>query len=240
MCGADLTEPVEPTKRTSSFTTIIALAASVIALLAALGSAALSLTALQQANAAKEAAGGTKTADNRGGNNPPAGGQPTNNPPPTLSSPKPSLTGPPVLDERTNYSVKYTKQSLTLTAACNYSMYADLDEPRGNVASNGADLVFHGGCSATDPAEFRVGDDVDAGLVENANATPQECTDRIRRTPVGDAPIPVRQGIAICVTTSYNAARARGDVWRVVLIVVTGVSDLRTVTVETSAWNIPS
>jgi hypothetical protein len=239
-----LTEPVKTPQRTSLLA-IITLAASVIALLAAVSSTAVSLAALRQANAAKEAAADSGgIADNRGTGNNPAPNQQATNPQPAANSPRPSLTGPPLLDERTSYTVKYTKQSLTMSGSCSYSsgtsMYVDLDEPRANVDDDGADFQFRSGCNSSEPAAFFLGRNVNGGLVDNPNATPQECTDRIRRAPVGDASIPVRQGAAICLTTSYSAARARGDLWRVVLIVVTGVPDQRTVTVEATAWNIPT
>jgi hypothetical protein len=204
-------------------------------LVASLGAGAVSLMALQHASEAKElaAAPGPTQA------NVPAAQQPVK-PQQTTAAPKTTSTAPPVLDERTVYDIKYTKQALTLTAGCSSYMYADLDEPRGNVASNGADFWFRGGCNATNPALFGVGDGVDAAIIDNPNATAQECSDRIRKAPLGDTGIPVRQGVAVCLTTSYKSARALGDSWRVVLIVVTGVSDLRTATIEASAWNIPT
>ncbi|HZM83612.1 MAG TPA: hypothetical protein VFC19_48465 [Candidatus Limnocylindrales bacterium] len=231
-------KPSEPNKNPASLVTLITVAAAVLALCASITAVGVAWVALRQASETKETAGqpGTGPGDKTPATRPAAK--------PDTTAPKPSQTGPPVLDERTSYTIKYTKQSLTMSGACEYSqgtsMYTDLDEPRVNVADSGSDFIFRAGCGPTAPAVFLLGDNVNGGLVDNPNATPQECVDRIRRAPVGDASIPVTQGVVICLTTSYSAARSRGDRWRVVLIVVTGVRDLRTVTVEATAWDIPT
>jgi hypothetical protein len=229
-----------PKKGLVPLMTLAALGAAIISLAASVLAVGVSLAALRQTNAAKEIANERTATDDPGQ----ATSRSIPDQQPTTGAPRPSLTGPPKLDERTTYEVKYTKQALTMSGRCQYSsgtsMYVDLDEPRVDVESEGSDFVFRSGCNATDPAEFLLGDNVSGGQMDNPNATPQECTDRIRRAPIGEAAIPVRQGLVICLTTSYSAARARGDKWRVVLIVVTGFTDLRAVTVEATAWNIPT
>lgn len=221
----------------SRYGPMVALGAALLALLVSCASALFSWRAADQAAEAKDAALGGRSQQ---GATPQAGvpnptAAPAEKPPPA----DPNATVPPTLGEDTVYSVHYTKQTLTLTAKCNDSMYADLDEPRGNVASNGADIEFIAGCSATNPSGLSLGSGVDASSAGAPNMDPRECADRIRTSPVGDAPIPVRKGVAICMTTSYAAARARGDRWRLVLLVVTGVAEDGAVTVEANAWDAP-
>lgn len=70
--------------------------------------------------------------------------------------------------------------------------------------------------------------------------TPQDCADKIRTAPIGlGAEIPVRQGLVLCITTSFQAARSRGDLQRMVLLEITGVGADKSVTVQVTAWDIP-
>jgi hypothetical protein len=149
----------------------------------------------------------------------------------------PDAVAPPALDGRTVFTAEYVMQPLVLTARCGSEMYADLDEPRGNVEYDGADLQFVRGCTATDPSVLGLGDDVDGSVAGTPTMTPQDCIEKIRIAPVGDATIPVHKGVALCLTTSYAAAQARGESWRVVLLVVTAVADDGAVTLEVTAWN---
>lgn len=223
--------------------TMIAVILSVLALVTSCGSLVVAWSATKNASDAIELAkanqpGSVTAAPTGGSRSVPTEVQTTAAGP--APSEVPNATSPPNLDVNTVYSVKYAKQTLRLTAQCNYNMYADLDEPRSNVASDGADLRFDRGCSSSDPSVFRLGTDVDGSTSASSTTTPQECSDKIRTAPVGGASIPVRQGLSFCLTTSYAAARGRGDVWRVVLLTVTGVSDDGAVTIEASAWNVPN
>jgi hypothetical protein len=116
-------------------------------------------------------------------------------------------------------------------------MFADLDEPRGDAERTLADLSYTRNCYG--PSEFSLTDDVDGTAAAAPGMTPADCADKIRTAPVGSASLPVRKGIAFCLTTSYAAAVARGDRWRIVLVVVTGVADDGAVSIEASAWNAP-
>jgi hypothetical protein len=70
--------------------------------------------------------------------------------------------------------------------------------------------------------------------------TPQDCADKIRRAPVADnGRIPARQGLDVCVITSFAAAQQRGDLRRMVLMEVSGVAADGSVTLQLSAWTIP-
>jgi hypothetical protein len=233
------TKPATPASRGGGVAAL-ALIGAVLALILAAGSALFSFTAMTQANDAKQLAG--KQANDPGTNPGQRPRDTAGDPSPTAEAPPPdpNATVPPTLGDDTLYTVEYTKQSLTMTARCNYSMHVDLDEPRSDVESNGSDFSFTRGCMPTDPSKFGLGNNVDASMVGTPNMDPRDCADKIRTSPVGDANIPVRKGMAICLTTSYPAARARGDRWRLVLILVTGVAEDGAVTIEASAWNAPS
>lgn len=70
--------------------------------------------------------------------------------------------------------------------------------------------------------------------------TPQDCSDRIRRAPLGgEREVPIRQGAVLCVLTSFADAQVRGDEWRLARVEITGIGADGAVTVEVAAWNIP-
>ncbi|MFI0795305.1 hypothetical protein ACH4OY_21895 [Micromonospora rubida] len=145
----------------------------------------------------------------------------------------------PVLTEQTVYEPKYEKQPLVLKAACERPMYADLDEPRVKNDKAQADIELIVNCD-TDLLNFGLMEKVEGSEEARPNMTPKECADKIRSALVGrEAPIPVRKGSALCITTNYDAARASGDQWRMILMHVVGVANDGATTVEVSAWNIP-
>jgi hypothetical protein len=150
----------------------------------------------------------------------------------------PNATGEPRLDERTTYEPKYQKEPLTLSAECRRYMYIDLDEPRADVASEGFDVAFEGGCSAADPPAIRLGDGVSASSAGSRDSSPADCVEKIRQSPVGgQLRVPARQGAVICLNTSFRAARDRGDQWRIVRLEIMS-ADLNTARVEAYSWNV--
>jgi hypothetical protein len=215
----------------------------VLALLVAVGALAVAWRSLDQAQDARDIAlaGRAQATPEPPPAQPtgPADNGATPEPPPTTNPPvDPTGTGePPPLNPRTVFKIKYEKQSLTLKAQGNGYMYADLDEPRANVDSNGYDLAVSNGIQTP---EFRLGNEVQGSEAGAPGMTPQDCADRIRTAPVGQAAdIPVRQGLVLCVMTSFQAARSRGDLQRMVLLEITGVGADKSVTVQATAWDIP-
>ncbi|MFI7577085.1 hypothetical protein [Micromonospora sp. NPDC049497] len=222
---------------------LVALVAAVLALLLASGSALFAWRAVDQAKDAKSIALSGRPA-----------GTPSQAPPsaatsaaesPVDSSPSSVQDVPrspgeePELTEQTVYEPKYDKQTLILKARCGYSMYADLDEPRAKNEQDDADLRFIAGCG-NQPTNFRLLDGVQGSEAARPGMTPKDCAEKIRSAPVGkDAAIPVRKDAAICVTTNYQEARARGDEWRMILLYVVGVANDGATTVEVYAWDIP-
>ncbi|MEW2445062.1 hypothetical protein [Micromonospora marina] len=216
---------------------------SVLALLVALVSSAVAWRAFDQARTARDIASAE------------AGPVPDSNrpsPPEDVVTAAPSVTigqvpdparSPgerPELNEQTVYEPKYDKQSLTLRPVeCYRPMYADLDEPRANVGSDGYDILLNLGCGAGAPY-LQLGAGIDASQQARPGLTPQECAEAIRSTPLGaEAKAPARKGVLICLNTSYADARQRGDRWRMVLLEVVAVGNDGGVTIQASAWNIP-
>jgi hypothetical protein len=157
---------------------------------------------------------------------------------PTEEPADPNATGEPVITERTTYTAHYDKEPLSLTANCG-AMYADVDEPRGNVEASGADLLFEGECG-NQPGHFGLGQEVNGSTAGSRDSTPADCVTKIRQSPVGTGnAIPARKGTVICVTTSYPAAKTRGDKWRVARLEVVDVSgDGTSAKLEGYAWDI--
>lgn len=224
--------------------TLLALGVAGLALLLAFGSAIFAWRAIDQAKDAKEialkpgAAAGTPVI---GGSN---GGDPTNAAPTSADSAAPQDTPrspgeKPPLDARTDYQARYEKESLILKADCANSMYADVDVPRAQNDSNGADFRFTRGCG-NEASTLRLEDGVEGTDVATSGMRPQECADKIRTALIGeDQPIPVRKGTAICITTDYGDAKAHGRPWRMALIEVVGVANDGATTVQVTGWDIP-
>lgn len=231
---------------------LLALTVSVLALLLSGGSTLLAWRALDQARDAKDialgpdrsavspipATGGDGSTATPGT----AGPGQTDPPAPELTDSvlDDNLTGPPPLDEQTVYTELYVRRELTLRAYDGNSMNVDLDEPRANVASIGSDLSLRSSYE-NEPDYLALGDGVEGSESEQPDLTPQECAERIQLSPLGnDTPVPVRQGVVLCLVTSFEVAESRGDPRRMVLVEITGVAADGRVTIAATAWNIPS
>ncbi|MCX4385413.1 hypothetical protein OG777_00535 [Micromonospora peucetia] len=220
-----------------------------LALLAALGSAAVSWRALDQARTARDIASARSplTAPPAEPGDSGASSSPT----PAGSEPAPGGSGepgdtprspgePPELNPQTVYKTSYEAQSLTLKPAdCSSEMYVDLDEPRANVGFNGAEFALEADCQAGAPyIQLRSG--VRGSEAARAGMKPQECWDAIRAAPIADEDeVPLRKGGWLCIHTNYTQARERRDDWRMVLIEVVSISNERAVVIRSTAWNIP-
>lgn len=220
-----------------------------LALLASLGSAVVSWRALDQARTARDIAsarspvavpttgpvgGGapSPTEPAGSGGTPGAGGEPG-------EAPR-SPGEPPELNEQTVYEPKYEAQSLTLRPAeCFTEMRVDLDEPRANVGSNGAEFTLNPGCQAGAPY-VQLSPGVDGSEAAHAGMRPQECADAIRAAPIAEnAEVPLRKGGWLCFSTNFAKARERRDDWRMVLVEVVSISNDRAVVIKATAWDIP-
>ncbi|MDG4830324.1 hypothetical protein O7627_13550 [Solwaraspora sp. WMMD1047] len=217
-----------------------ALSVSVMALLIAFGSAVFAWRAIDQAEDAKEIAlagrGDEPQLERRAPTNPTDLTESTDSSAGNLGGPTASGQ-PPRLDERTVYNIKYEDQTLTLKATETESMELDLDEPRANVRDE-ADIrleVEYG----TAQRYLELVEDVQGSEGAGPGSTPYDCAEKIRTAPLGSSRVPVKQGVVICVMTSFSAAQKRGDPQRMVRLEVTGVGADQAVTVKVSAWDIP-
>lgn len=225
---------------------VLALGVAGLALLLALGSAIFAWRAIDQAQDAKDialrsgpAVSASATGEPDGGAQTPTSSAPTEAGGTTPDDTPRSPGEAPALNERTVYRPSYQKEPLVLKAACSYSMYADLDEPRTRNDATGADVRFTRGCG-NEPSTLRLEDGVEGTDAAAAGMTPQECADKIRTALIGeDQRIPVRKGTTICVTTDYAYAKAHGDPWRMTLIEVVGVGNDGSTTLQVTGWDIP-
>ncbi|WP_091095638.1 hypothetical protein [Micromonospora citrea] len=219
-----------------------------LALLAALGSAVVSWRALDQANTARDIAsarapvGAPAATPDGGASSAPEPAGPTATPDGEGTpggAPRPPGE-PPELNERTVYRPNYEGQSLTLKPAeCFTEMRVDLDEPRANVGSNGAEFTLSPGCQAGAPY-VQLSTGVDGSEAARAGMRPQECADAIRAAPIAEnAEVPLRKGGWLCIRTNYGKARERRDEWRMVLVEVVSISNDRAVVIKATAWDIP-
>lgn len=151
----------------------------------------------------------------------------------------PDPTTPPTLSPETRYTVHYPQQTLTLRTSGNNSMHADLDEPRANVPSSEADITLRPGYS-NGPDNLVLGRGVQGSLVAEPQLTPHDCSEQIRIAPLGaEAQVPVRQGVVLCLWTSFAAAVDSGRPQLVVQLEITGVAADGAVTLMMDAWQIP-
>ncbi|MEU4556680.1 hypothetical protein [Micromonospora violae] len=217
---------------------------AVLALLLALGSAAVSWRALDQAQTARDIASarGPAAPSAPAAEPIPSGPAVSADPEQTAASPEepPRSPGtPPEITAETVYKPKYDNQSLILkTADCFTRMQVDLDEPRANVGSGNADVAF--GCSNGNPW-FRLASGVEGSETAKAGMKPGECGDAIRSAPIAQGTVvPLRKGSWLCVRTNYRTAYAQRDEWRVILVEIVSIGNDGAVVIRATAWDIPT
>jgi hypothetical protein len=160
---------------------------------------------------------------------------------PTVASPEPdaSEAGPPGTIEPTGvYTRAYQDERLRAESpGCvdngNFQVGIDFDLPQ--VASGGIDAVYSG----CDPGTIQ--SDLQQAEVSSAEATPEECIDKIRTQPAS-SPIPAAKGLTVCFRTDKNTAQEQATTQKIVFMTVTGVSSANgggILNVTLNAWNVP-
>jgi hypothetical protein len=211
-------------------------AVALLAMLISAGAALLSWRALDQANDAREIALG------RGGATPGPAPEPTAAPPPSPSG-DPALPSASssqlVITKESVFDPKYGATEMQVLTSCT-TRYLDLDTPQVDVTAETFDLAQRGPCGGGGGITYQGGDGVRIAEVSNAGTTPKECYDRINlgAAPPGER-IAVRQGLILCVWTSVDAAKDRGDRSQMVVLKVDSVAGNDTVTTTLKAWRIP-
>jgi hypothetical protein len=235
----------QPTAPTGGRRSLIAIAVAIAAVVVALGSLGISWRALDQAGDARDIANARGPAGPAATQEPATG--PTTEPAPADPTDAPAVpvdpaaTGPlPTLNAQTQYTVKYTGESLKMVVAgCTDEMYIDLDEPRLRVGLGSAELSFETECSGGTQTLKLVNGAV-GSEAESPTTTPAECNEKIRTSPLGEIAQPARRGRVFCVMTNLDIARASGDTWKMVVVEVKSTAQDGTVTIQANAWNIPN
>ncbi|TDC72856.1 hypothetical protein E1193_26820 [Micromonospora sp. KC606] len=221
---------------------LLALGVAALALLVAFGSALFAWRAVDQAKDAKSIALAGRPADAPSSAPPSAASGRTEEPteaPPGTDPPPRSSGEQPELNEQTVYTPAYERKPLKLSATCSAPQYADLDVPRTQNDSAGAEIRLNGSC-ANEPASFRLLDGVEGSEDAEPGMKPGECADKIDIALVAtNRRIPASKSTVFCLTTNYKDARARNAPWRMVLVHVVGVANDGVTTIEVSAWEIP-
>lgn len=147
----------------------------------------------------------------------------------------------PSLTPQTQYKVKYAGEALTIVTRCNDDVGIDLDEPRVQVSDVVSEITFANGCNASSPPRITLRSGVEGSEVTSDKVMPVECAEKIRTSPLADnTEVPIRRGQVYCVKTSLDTARSSATSWKMVVLSVTAIAQDGTVSLRSSAWDIPS
>lgn len=139
------------------------------------------------------------------------------------------------VDPAAEFTEAYSGQRLRVTDECSGRLL-DLDEPRVGVESLGYEVQYQF-CSGKSELGFSSGTSVSRGGVEDAG--PGDCVEAIR-VGVDPSRFAPTQQEHLCVITSADTAQEQGITQKVVLLSVLGIAQDGTLTVEATAWNIPT
>jgi hypothetical protein len=207
---------------------------------------ALSILALAVAVLALYKSGGEATAAVHQASRTDAAPTPEDGAGPTVASPEPgaSEVGPTIpgptgtIEPAGVYTRAYQDERLRAESpGCvdngNFQVGIDFDLPQ--VASGGIDAVYSG----CDPGTIQ--SDLQQAEVSSAEATPEECIDKVRTQPAS-SPIPAAKGLTVCFRTDKNTAQEQATTQKIVFMTVTGVSSANgggILNVTLNAWNVP-
>lgn len=234
--------PAKPAGRRGG---LAALAVAAVALLLALISTSIAVYAVTQASQARQraddaiAAAQGRPAGNTGGQSatqPPR--SPAGDPGGAQPSVQPSLSEVQILDPKAEYQVKYTGEILNPTATSDSYAYVDVDLPRIQHETGGADFYLRREYSGAKVPYFAFQNDVQAAPAPSNEATAADCRDALRTSLLNEeTTVPAQIGARLCIATSAEDAREQGIPVRLVLIVVTAL-DGGKVTVKMTAWQL--
>jgi hypothetical protein len=134
-----------------------------------------------------------------------------------------------------DFSPVYANEELRLQSAPCGFIGIDLDRPQ--VAAGDFELRFRGPCGGDNQSHLETL--VVASVASSADVTPQECTDLIRRAPLGVSQVAVSKGLVLCLRTSADDAQRQGITQKMAVLEVETVADDGTTNVRVSAWNVP-
>jgi hypothetical protein len=214
---------LEKHNRTAGPAIGVAMAAIVLALLATAVAAVALFRANDAQSRADRALAGVPSADS--GNRPVGPSGPSGGATPIqTSTPNPGAAFVPV----------YLAESLKLQASeCGF-VGVDLDRPQ--VAAGEFELRFRGPCADN---VVRLETLVVASVASSSDVTPEECTDLIRRAPLGVSQVTVSKGLVLCLRTSADEAQRQGIPQKLAVLEVVSVADDGTTEVRVTAWSVP-
>lgn len=134
---------------------------------------------------------------------------------------------------------EHKEQRVQPPESSGYLRYVDVDEPRVGADQETAEFGYgkrDSGLGAR--AQIDVAEGLPISLVESENATAKDCAEAIQNGPVNEPLVPTEK-TRLCLITSAEAARAQGTSQKVVLIVVTAISQDGTMIIQASAWAVP-
>jgi len=233
------TAPLPVSKAQRGTSTWIAVGVSLVALLLSVISTGIALYAVSRSSGEKAAAASSAAP---GGASPTAVGQQSPRPP---ESPAPSASAAPldVLTATAELKPAYNTQELHPLANSNDYTYIDLDEPRVLQGNEKSDLYVRREYNTSAVPFFVFGRGTNVAVVasKDPNIQPADCANLIRTAPIQpDQRVPAQRETVICVATSLNDALEAGIKQKMVVLVVTSLSDDGRVSIRVSAWQIPT
>jgi hypothetical protein len=172
---------------------------------------------------------------------PTATGQPAATP--TADEPQPDATatvGPqlPPINPEANYRMVAEKASVSMQAISCNEQYLDVDGPAvSNDEQSGSELAV---TSCSGPESFQLTSDVVGSRMDSAAVGPLDCARATRTAPITDgALVPVRQGVVLCVLTSFAEANKTGITQKLALVEVTTVAKDGQAGVQVTTWDVP-
>jgi len=134
---------------------------------------------------------------------------------------------------------EHKEQRVQPPAECGALRYVDVDEPRVGVTQETAEFGYgKRDCSGGAKAQIDVADGLPISLVDNELATAKDCAEAIQNGPVNEPLVPTDK-TRLCMITSDESAKAQGTSQKVVLVVVTGISQDGTMVIQLTAWAVP-
>lgn len=217
---------------TAGLATVIALVSIMVAVLA------LSRAGDARRDARAALAGATEGPT---GAAPTATGQPAGAPTTDQTQPEATATDgeqlPPINPEA-NYRQVAQKVSVSMQAISCNEQYLDVDGPAvSNEEHRGSELSITA-CSG--PESFQLLGDVVGSRMDSSAVGPRDCAQATRTSLIAkDALVPVRQGVVLCVLTSFDEADRTGISQKLALLEVTAVSKDGQASIQVTTWDVP-
>jgi hypothetical protein len=221
-----------------------ALAVAGLASLVAVVAVVVAVLAINRAGDAQRDAESALAAKAGGGASP-AAPAPTDHPAgtPAAGGEQPGATatvGPPLppINPEANYRMVAQKVSVSMQSISCQEQYLDVDGPQvSNDEQSGSELTITS-CSGPESFELRPG--MVGSRMDSAAVGPLDCARATRTAPIAeDVLVPVRQGVVLCVLTSFDEANKTGITQKLALVEVTAVGKDGLASIQVTTWDVP-